>query len=412
MPLFIGRVETLKLVAVFVAILIALKRRVSVGMTLFGAGLLTALLFQVGLTDLLTGYRDLVTSRRFISLTAVIVLITILGSLLKEIGYLERLTTACRSLYGGRRTAAAMLPPLVGLMPMPGGSLLSAPLVDSVLSDPKYTPHFKCAVNYWQRHIVEHIMPIYPGLIVASAMTGLSLGTIAIVQSPFMVIMALVGYVMMIRRIDKTVGETPAFRPAIVGILTTIWPVILTVGIYAIFEVEMAWGALVSLIVLIIIARPPKRALRLSLKKGLSYKLVFLVFGILSFQTVLDQSGAIESIQKLSTDLHFPVALIIILVSFASGILTGMLAAMVALSYSLLAGFLYQPTIQIDNILLAFLAGYVGMMLSPSHLCLVLTNEYFGSDLVKVYKVMVPPMLVFAVLAYLVYLSGWADWVY
>lgn len=403
--------ETLKLLVVFAAILVALKRRVSVGMTLFGAGLLTALLFQVAVSDLLEGYRALVTSKPFISLTAVIILITILGSLLKELGYLEKLANACRSLYGGRRTAAALLPPLIGLMPMPGGSLLSAPLVDSVLSDSKYPPHFKCALNYWQRHIVEHIMPIYPGLIVASAMTGLPLGTIAIVQAPFAVIMATVGYFFLIRKIDRSEGESPAFGPAILGILKTIWPVILTVGIYAILGVEMAWGALVSLLVLIIVSRPSRQPLIVSLKKGLSYKLVFLVFGILSFQTVLEQSGAIESIQRLSTDLHFPEPLIIILVSFTSGILTGMLAAMVALSYSLLAVFLYTPVIQIDNILLAFLAGYVGMMLSPSHLCLVLTNEYFRSDLAAVYRVMVPPMLLFGVLAYLVYWAGWASFV-
>ena len=404
--------ETLKLLLVFVAILVALKRRVSVGMTLFGAGLLTALLFQVAFADLIEGYRTLITSKRFISLTAVIILITILGSLLKELGYLEKLSRACQSLYGGRRTAVALLPPLIGLMPMPGGSLLSAPLVDSVLSDPKYSPHFKCALNYWQRHIVEHIMPIYPGLIVASAMTGLPLGTTAIVQAPFAVIMALVGYVFLIRKVEKSAGESPVFLPAVIGILKTIWPVILTVGIYAILGVEMAWGALVSLLVLIVVARPPRKPLIDSLKRGLSYKLVFLVFGILSFQTVLDQSGAIESIQRLSTQYHFPEQLIIVLVSFASGILTGMLAAMVALSYSLLAAFLYAPVMHIDNILLAFLAGYVGMMLSPSHLCLVLTNEYFKSDLVAVYKVMAVPIAVFGILAYIVYWSGWASFVF
>ncbi|MDX9857394.1 MAG: DUF401 family protein [candidate division Zixibacteria bacterium] len=404
--------DTLKLLVVFVAILFALKRHLSVGVTLFGAGLLTALLFRVPFADLLDGYRALVTSRPFISLTAVIILITILGSVLKELGYLEKLADACRSLYGGRRTAAALLPPLVGLMPMPGGALLSAPLVDSVLSDSRYSPHFKCAVNYWHRHVVEHFMPIYPGLIVASAMTGLPLGTIAIVQAPLAILMILVGYAFLIRRIDRSTSDHPDFRAALTGILRTVWPVLLAVGIYAIFGIEMAWGALISLLVLILVARPRKKPLVDSLKKGLSYKLVFLVFGILSFQTVLEQSGAIESIQRLSTEYHFPEQLIIILVAFTSGLLTGMLAALVALSYSLLAAFLYSPVIQIDNILLAFLAGYVGMMLSPSHLCLIITNDYFKSDLVAVYKVMTPPMLLFGFLAYLIYLSGWASFVY
>lgn len=404
--------DTLRLLLVFVLILIALRKKVSVGVVLFFAGVITALLYQVPLKALGEGYLELIQSRRFLSLTAAICLITILGAVLGETGFLRRLTDACRGLWGGRKTATALLPPLVGMMPMPGGSLLSAPLVDSVLTDPKYTPHFKCAVNYYFRHTIEHFWPIYPGMIVTSAVTGLSVGTVAVLQVPLAVIMITLGILFFVRRIDNSGNERKGILQSLLGIGTAIWPILLAVAVYGIFKIELSLAILAALIVVIAVVRPSWNVLLPAFRKGLSYKLVFLVFGILSFQTALDLSGAVYLLQKLSVEYGLPDELIIIIVAFASGLLTGMFAAYVALGYTLLASFLYQPVIMPANIFLAFLAAYVGMMLSPAHLCLIVTNEYFKSDLLKVYKLMLPPFLLLALMGYLVYLSPWPTLVY
>ena len=160
---------------------------------------------------------------------------------------------------------------------------------------------------------------------------------------------------------------------------------------------------------LILTGRPEKPALMKALKKGFSYKLVFLVFGILSFQTALEVSGAIGSIPSLALELNLPAELVIFLVSFAAGLLTGMVAAFVALSYTLLAAYLYQPEIVPSHILLAYISGYVGMFLSPSHLCLILSSEYFRSDLIRVYVRILVPVLVLAAIGAVLYLSPWAS---
>lgn len=401
--------DALKLVAVFVVIVLALRKKLSVGITLFGAGVITSLLYRVELSALLGGYWSLIKSERFISLTAVIVLITILGQLLKELKSLEKLSEACQGLYGGNKTAVAVLPPLVGLMPMPGGALLSAPLVGNVLAAPKYSPDFKTASNYWFRHIVEFCWPIYPGLILTEAITGLPIGSVALMQSPLTILMILIGLVFFIRKVENSHFNQSHFWRPVIGILSAIWPIVLAIAVYGIFKVQLAWAVLFSLIVLVGIARPKKESLVAALRKGLSYKLIFLVFGTLSFQTALELSGAIGSIPKLSLQFNLPPELLIFLVCFTAGILTGMVAAFVAMSYPLLAGFLYQPEILPCHILLAYLSGYIGMILSPTHLCLILTNEYFHSDLLKVYRRLVIPVIFLALLGLLLYLSPWCN---
>ena len=226
-------------------------------------------------------------------------------------------------------------------------------------------------------------------------------------QIPMSVLMAAIGYFFFIRKIKATRTQHNGLLRAVRDMLMSLWPILLAIALYALLKINLAFTIAISLILLIFTARPNRTQLAVSLKSGLTIKLVFLVFGILSFQAVLELTGAIQSIPRLAVTFHLPQQLLIFLVCFTVGILTGMVSAYVGLGYTLLAGFLYQPTIVPANILLAYISGYLGMMLSPTHLCLILTNEYFGSQLSRVYRVFVPPMILLGVLGYLIYLSPW-----
>jgi integral membrane protein (TIGR00529 family) len=400
-------VDVLKLLVVFVAIVIALRRAIPAGPTLFGAGLLTAVLYQASAMAVLKGYYALLQSEKFVSLTLVVILITILGCLLKELGFLEKLALACQGLPGGSRTAVAVLPGLVGLMPMPGGSLLSAPLVEDVLSERRYSSEFKIVTNYWFRHIVEFVWPVYPGLILTEAITGMPIGKVSLLQCPLTLVMIFIGLFFFIRKVEPTSGESGSFAAALRGIGLTIWPIVLAICIYAVVRIELALAILISLVLLVVVARPVRGMLSRSARKGLSYNLIVLVFGVLSFQTALEVSGAIGSVTRLTTSGGFPPEAVIFVVCFTVGLLTGMTSAYVGLGFTLLAPLIYQPKVVTDHLMLGYFAGYLGIMLSPSHLCLILTNEYFKGDLAKVYRMMAIPLTILALAAFLIYLSPW-----
>jgi hypothetical protein len=44
--------------------------------------------------------------------------------------------------------------------------------------------------------------------------------------------------------------------------------------------------------------------------------------------------------------------------------------------------------------LLAFAGGFMGVMASPVHLCLVLTKEYFGASLGKTLTLLILPIVI------------------
>jgi integral membrane protein (TIGR00529 family) len=400
-------VELLPLAVILALIIVALRFHAPIGITLFGAGILLALWFRVPIPTVLEGYWDLIKSERFLSLTGVMILITTLGTLLKEMGNLERLSDACRRLWGGNRTAVAMLPFFIGLMPMPGGAVLSAPLVDEVLAAPKYTPEFKTTVNYWFRHLVEFFWPIYPGVILTQGITGMPMFKVSLLQVPMTILMAIIGGIFFSRKIDRDNGMESDTARSLYRIAASLWPILIAIVVHILFGVDMVWGVLAGVLALLIVGRPSWTIQWKGIRHGFSYRMVLLVFGILSFQTVLELSGAINSLPRVAANFNFPPEALIFLVCFTVGLLTGMVAAFVGMGYVLLARFLYDPQIIPGNILLAFISGYLGMLLSPTHLCLILSNSYFKADLGKVYRLLAIPVLILGILGLLLTRSGW-----
>ena len=399
--------DFLKLLIVFVGIIVGIRKKIFVGYILFAAGVLTALLYQVSFSEAFVGYKELILSKNFLYLYGMIILITFLGRVLKEIGYLDRLVKSSENLIGGARTASAALPPLVGLMPMPGGALLSAPLIGKILSSEKYTPEFRTVMNYWSRHIVEFCWPVYPGLILSAALTSMPIGTIALLQLPMTFIMVAIGIIFFVREIEVNNNGVGQFIRPFFKIIVCVWPILLAIVIYAIFPIALVWAVLISVILLLLKEKPSLVQLKIVGKEAFTPRLFILTYGVLSFQMMLEITGAVGSIPKLSAQLGLPAAFVIILVAFSSGLLTGILFALVGLAYPLLAGYLYDPQVNLANIFLAFVSGYIGMIFSPTHFCLILTNEYFRSNLGKVYRLLTVPLLILFAIGFLLYLIGY-----
>jgi hypothetical protein len=54
------------------------------------------------------------------------------------------------------------------------------------------------------------------------------------------------------------------------------------------------------------------------------------------------------------------------------------------------------------------MSGFVGVMVSPAHLCLVLTNVYFGSELSRVIRLLALPLIILGILGFLLYLTPYS----
>jgi hypothetical protein len=75
-----------------------------------------------------------------------------------------------------------------------------------------------------------------------------------------------------------------------------------------------------------------------------------------------------------------------ILVPFLVGVVTGMSIAPIAIGFPVLIPLFQNDPRFLDYMVLAFASGISGDLLSPFHLCLILTKDYFRADLKGVYR--------------------------
>jgi hypothetical protein len=88
-----------------------------------------------------------------------------------------------------------------------------------------------------------------------------------------------------------------------------------------------------------------------------------------------------------------PLWLIAILVPFLVGLITGVTIAPIAIGFPVLIPLFQNDPHFLNYMVLAFASGISGDLLSPFHLCLILTKDYFRADLKGVYHFIWIPAL-------------------
>jgi uncharacterized protein len=102
----------------------------------------------------------------------------------------------------GRALSLVLIPASIGLVPMPGGALFSAPLVGETLREKHLPAAWKASVNYWFRHIFEYWWPLYPVVIVTLSIFSLKTWQFFSLQVPFTLVSLLAGWYFILRRQD------------------------------------------------------------------------------------------------------------------------------------------------------------------------------------------------------------------
>jgi hypothetical protein len=91
------------------------------------------------------------TGYLFLTLTALVISVNVLGGAMKETGVSQRLTPAIQGLFRSRRFALAAIPLMMGMLPTPGGIMLSAPMVRDLgggAFDPEHVRHIRIYADF------------------------------------------------------------------------------------------------------------------------------------------------------------------------------------------------------------------------------------------------------------------------
>ena len=420
-----------KVGASFLGMLALYQVGVPLGISILAwAGLLT-LWTGTGMSGLHYQVTSFLMPQNYLLLIAIFLLLfftealTTTGKMKRTIDALKRWLTSKKLLIGG-------LPALVGLLPMPGGALFSAPMVASVDANDEVKPAHKAAINYWFRHVWEYWWPLYPGVLLAIKYSGLPAGLFFLVQMPFSVAAIAGGYFFVLRGIKKSPkGSAPGGIIDARNIASTMVPIGLLVAVSVVGSlvlpmvgvaaelanlVSMLIGLVLGLVVVFYgNGAAFKKALRMLQSKN-TWLMMALVLGIQAFSGILKcplhEASPLPLVSQMQQEfmaLGIPILLVMAIIPFISGAVTGVAFGFVGASFPIvfaLAGHNQPLHVMVATTVFAYGCGYVGMILSPVHVCLVVTNEYFKTRLFSSYRyIVLPALVVFA--ACLLWSGAW-----
>ncbi len=396
----------MKLSSVLFLLIFLIKKKVPVGISLFCGGILVGILFGMPLSGMLREALSAAVDAETLHLLVLVILIVFFGNLLRLIENLRDLRIALESLVANTKLVLMVLPAVIGLLPMPGGALVSAPMVEEVGAKRGLSPEIKTAMNYWFRHVWEYCFPLYPGIVLSAALLGVGLWRIAAAQIVLTFAMILLGLLFCTRKV-KLAGnhaepQEEQNKPFLL-LVKSIWPVLLVVILNLLLKVDLVIALGLVIVLLVFSKRVRSRDILRMVKQTVTFDVVALILGIMIFKGLLEGSGAVEVMPEQMMLLGIPEAAVTGIIPLTVGLLTGVTTGFVGVSYPILLPFLIPVADQVDwsLVMLLYACGFIGVMLSPVHFCLILTKDYFKADLLKVYKLILPPavfLILFAVI--------------
>ena len=385
----------LKLAFVFGLIILLLSRRWNLGYVLLLGSALLGLLFGLPAPEILEQWLIAALDLKTLRLVAAVLLISTLGELLREVASMQQLVSSLQELVTDRRVVLASIPAFIGLLPMPGGAMLSAPMIQEIGTELKLSPERKTYLNYWFRHVWEYVFPLYPALVLAEGVLGIPLSRLMLTQAPLTLSAIVAGALVGLRQIDRpgeagtAVGEAGRWHSLQVMALS-IWPIALVIILSLGFRVELALSLAVAVVLVAAVNRVRPRPLGRVLQRGLSPRTALLVFSIMIFKQMVEVSGAADALSATLMAWGIAPVVVAVAVPFALGMLTGLAVSMVGISFPLLLPFISGSEVYLNHAVLAFAAGFIGVLLSPVHLCLALTRDYFHADWAPLYRLLLP----------------------
>ena len=328
---------------------------------------------------------NVVTNPTVLLLMIIITLISILGGIMEESGLMIEMIQKMRI---SRKASLMVIPALFGLLPVAGGALMSAPIVEQI--DPEIESSKKVSINVWYRHMLIVIYPLSLSLIYASSHTGINLYIIVIGLLPCLTIMWLVGYFTLIKDVSpfSELGERDLKRAFHNMFPIIVAPIIDFIGrtffSLQVPEIFLLVGLIFSIGLALRFGNMKFSTIKSISKRMKIWRFPLIIFATFMFLEVFILSGAREEIGSLNLSVF-----LLILIGFCLGFGTGRILLPVSILIPI-----YGLTIPLLDFIFIYVSISLGYLITPIHPCVTYSTDYFETDFKKVVKVLGKPIII------------------
>ena len=333
-----------------------------------------------------------------IELATLMTLIYILAKLMQETGAIKKLIDSLRTFFSKGGTLG-VIPAVYGLMPVPGGALFSAPMIAEEGEKYSLNNNQKNLLNIWFRHIWFPIYPISSAMILVCSVefSNIDIYTLILANFVSFITSVSIGFILL-KKFIKNVPEQKTKTEKEYSGLIYLLPPVTPLFFYIILQFfgfpqvrSFIIGVMFSIILLYFLTKSKLKEYLVFIKNSFTIKLALAIFGIMIFREMFEVSKANVVIADAISGLAFPAIVIVIIMPLLLGLLTGYNLGAIALSY-----FLVQPFFGLTNVSILgltsiiFMGSFVGYLISPIHLCNVLSSDYLKTDTTRMYKIFIP----------------------
>ncbi len=389
--------------ASIILILIGIYKKVNIGLTMLLGALALGILSGLPLSALLRIFFEGLTNRITIMLAFSILLLGILGNILKETGALRELVENLQELVSDIRIISMAMPALIGMLTVPGGAILSAPLCAETGKKLDLPPQRQAAVNIWFRHVLYFMLPLFPSLILTSQLSGVSMSRLVFFNLPLTIVGIISGFYFLFRGYKDGNKGYHFSAKRLLNLLRSILPLIIIMFLVIFFDLYFPLAILFGTVLAILNYLPVNRTATVIFNRfktmifpGLNYSVVLVIIGIMIYKEMLEESAVLVDMTNLILGLGIPILLLIVCIPFIIGMLTGDNSASVAIVFPMLIPLLpaASQTAYTAYIAYIYVSSTAGHIISPAHPCFSLTKEYFREEIKGILLPILPLLLI------------------
>jgi len=401
--------EIIKLLLVIILIIFLLKLKINLGINLLINSLLLGILFRIEIMQIFHIWKNATINPKTLELISIVFLVYLLNIILEKLKMFYGMVKSLQRMIKDYRLVMIFISSFVALLPIQGGAIFSAPMIRKMGTVNNVTPESNMFINYWFRHTWNIMWPLYPSFIIYSSLIEIPLVNLALILLPFAIVTILTGTIWVYKNLNSPSVYMKTYNKIVVLLkfLNNTWPILSVIIITLFFNINLLFSLLFVIIILFIfnlgLGNQVVHFLFESFKR--SNSTLLMILGIFFFKGVLEYSQVVEYLPHYFLTLGIPIDGVLGLVPFLVGILTGSMTAIVGICVPVLLAFLtVNKSIMIGRIVLLYIAGFIGMMCTPIHLCLAITKDYFKIKISNFYHILVVHLTILSIFLLIYYI--------
>ena len=367
-------------------ILAGIYKKLNIGLTMLLGSVALGLLAGLPARNFLSVLYDGIWNSVTIMLVISIILLGVLGYILKSTGALEEIVVNLQALFSDLRIISMALPALVGMLTVPGGAILSAPMCAQAGEKINLPPNRQAAVNIWFRHVLYFMLPLFPSLILAAQLSGIPMSRFVFHNLPLTVLGLITGFFFLFRGYSGSKKSSSFALNIFWRLLKSISPILLILIIVVLFDVYFPLALLAGVIIALLNYLPAEKKFFEIVKRfktmilpGIKIPVALVILGIMIYKEMLTRSEVISDMTNLILQLGIPVIFLVAVIPFIIGMLTGDNSASVAVIFPMFMPLLpTEPLAYSAYLAFLYASSTAGHIVSPAHPCFSLTKEYYA----------------------------------